>query len=301
MTEHQLNYFKTFSTGLIDSVLIKTKAKGYVTPCGSTYAAQELNCDWTWTNDNDDPDLDRVRRNNGGDKVANNSGYRNERSRIDGRITTPIDTFLRNWLETKDDTIFNTNPLRSNEEEDIDYTKEYSLPFKHASVTEMLIFFKWITMKAQLNSGMAKITQDDLLEVGCKFTLVDFSKLLKSFFDKSITRNWYDQETKTLEVKVGSRELKVAEGPGYIKFDMGPNQLEIIKLCGVNILSKEYQEAQTLLAETLTVNERIKRGDMTIGEEMDKFMNEELPAMLEESNRRLAEEKERRKTKEKTF
>tara|TARA_R110002153_G_scaffold270643_1_gene437186 strand:+ start:56 stop:841 length:786 start_codon:yes stop_codon:yes gene_type:complete len=242
MNETQLNYFKTYSTGLIDSVLIKTEAKGYVIPCGVGYTKDDLNCDWKWANnpqtgenydlEKSEKSYDRVRRNNGGNEVSRNQGYTTERARVDGRKTTPIDIFLRTWLDTKDDTIFNTIP---GEDPIIDYGKEYPLPFKNKKDIIALLLFKWVSMKCKINQGQVQITADDIKNIGINITLVDLSILLKSYFDRSLIRNWYDQESKTLELKVGGREQKNGKGAGYITFDMGPNQLQFIEALTNNL------------------------------------------------------------------
>jgi hypothetical protein len=242
MTNQQLNFFKTYSTGLIDSVLIKTEAKGYVKPVGKEYTRDEFHCDWKYANNpQTGENYDIESQPNTYDRVARNhkiieankmrSGY-GDRGRDSGNVTEPIDTFLRTWLETKDDTIFNTRP---GEEVELNFEKEYPLPFKDGKTIVALLLFKWVNLKCRIAGGTVNITSDDLNDIGNNITLVDLSKLLRSYFDKSLIKNWYDKETKTLTIQTGGRDQRVSEGPGYITFDLGPKQLEFAEKLVKNI------------------------------------------------------------------
>ena len=177
-----MNYYFNYTSGLIDNLLVRTKAENYT--------------------------VDGKRANVTNPK-APMPGRLHDQSRAFGELSIPIDgtnrSFLRDYLDKKE--------MKAGTG-DINYDHEYASPFSN-EINKLLLLFKWITGIQSITKNVVQITREDLKAIDMEhMSTLDLKKTFGKLFWNSLVTNMWNDGVWT--IKVGGRDLRVDEGPGYI-------------------------------------------------------------------------------------
>jgi len=210
-------YYTKFSVGLIDSLLTRQQENtDYLIPLtsgrGDTASTTTIN------------ERTLVRP----EKTGNDFEWMMGSQMVERPQTwkrSNLDTTVHNWLIKQE-----MKPVL----EDIDYDYEYASPFKDG-ITRLLLVFKWITGIQSITKEEVRLTKQDLELIGLDKPVYHYTKLFETLFGPinsyelskitgrytrdlsgSLTYNKYDPDTKEWVIKVGPRDLAVANGPGSV-------------------------------------------------------------------------------------
>lgn len=201
------NYYKTFTTGLIDGILIREdkkvpahtaeyydhgrKVEGYKY-YQETSLRRMLNASKTLKK-----------------HMEHRDGITTEGLVIKNNIDTCVYDYLCK-LELK--------PSFGN---DIDYTYEFAPPFTD-TVNKMLLILKWVAgIQSITKSNQITITKEELSEIGLNMSPLDLHKAIKAIFkDAAFSKNVYNHDERYVVLGVGGRDLQVSEGYGYVNLKM---------------------------------------------------------------------------------
>lgn len=197
-----MNYYFNFPSGLIDNLLVRTNAENYTVD---------------------------GKRANVTDTKAPMPGRLHDQSRAFGELCIPIDghnrSFLRDYLDKLE--------MKASTGE-INYDFEYASPFGN-DINKLLLLYKWITGIQSITKNTVQITKEDLKAIDMDhMSTLDLKKTFNKIFWNSLVINtWNDG---IWNIKVGGRDLRVDDGPGYINMRIGiPHLLEKIKEYHTNL------------------------------------------------------------------
>ena len=214
------NYYNTFATGLIDSLLIRlNEHTDYLVPVrdtdttdgdivdaakkGKLVRPDYAGSDFTWME---------------GKGLGTYEGKNMKKPITYKKIG--IDATVHKYLLKQE-----MKPSMG----DIDYSHEYASPFPD-SVNKTLLLLKWITGIQSITGDTVVITKKELAKIGYDHISplqlkIQFDKLFgyhkiteyhKSFYSGCLTYNYYNEDTKEWSVKIGSREMRYIRGAGTV-------------------------------------------------------------------------------------
>lgn len=198
-----MNYYFNYNTGLIDGLLTRLGIEDYAFAEGTQDPrANEVPNDLYMKSRTLGK---KVKRNNVLQSNVMVGGPITEKSRNTGHKTEPIDKYLRNWLHKQ---------AMEAVLEDFDYDHEYYSPFDN-NINKLLLILKWITGIQSITRNMVEITKEDLKAIDMDHkSVMDIKIAFDKLFYNSIVYSSYDAGT--WSIKLGTRDLKVGEGPGFI-------------------------------------------------------------------------------------
>ncbi len=206
-----MNYYNTFTTGTIDSLLMNIGKDGYAIPVDLETDGDRK----TEAHYYSKIRKKRMIRNNVGKSKVRVGGPTTDKSRAFGYEITPVDTFLRTYLHKE---------AMEAVMEDFNYEHEYASPFDNG-INQMLLIYKWIIGLQSITKNIVDITKDDLAKLGMDHkSVMDIKIAFDKLFSHEIVKSTYDSGT--WFIKLGGRSLLVGEGPGYIKIKMQIPALE---------------------------------------------------------------------------
>lgn len=204
-----MNYYFNYTSGLIDNLLVRTKAENYTVD---------------------------GKRANVTDPKAPMPGRLHDQSRAFGELCIPIDghkrSFLRDYLDK-----LQMKPSTG----DINYDVEYASPFGN-EINKLLLLFKWITGIQSITKDTVHITKEDLKAIDMEhMSTLDLKKTFSKIFWNSLVTNMWNDGIWT--VKIGSRDLRVGEGPGYINMRVSiPHLVQKIEEYHNNLKDQKKQQ-----------------------------------------------------------
>tara|TARA_R110002153_G_scaffold272842_1_gene442214 strand:- start:47 stop:769 length:723 start_codon:yes stop_codon:yes gene_type:complete len=207
------SYYTKFSVGLIDSLLIKSQEHtDYLVPLTSGSGATKTG--------KDVPENYLVRP----EKTGNDFEWMMGSSMVEKNQTwkkLSTDETVHNWLIKSE-----MKPVL----EDIDYDYEYKSPFD-GTISKALLLLKWIIGLQVITKDTVSITREDLAKIGYDHLSplqlkINFDKIFgktdglqynSTKLNGCLTKNHYNEDTKTWDVKIGPREVIVDNGPGSVR------------------------------------------------------------------------------------
>jgi len=197
-----MNYYTTFTTGIIDGLLLNTLANEYCYKVDKEALRKDAPYYYSTMK------KAYVQRNNIISDTAENRGTRNDRSNAFGRKEVPVENHLRTYLIKK------TGEYRAIIEDKFDYEEEYKSPFE-SSINRMLLIFKWISGIQSITKNTAVIKQSDIDQIGLNVKLGALKASFEKMFEKQIVTS--TQSNDEWRIKIGGNALNTGMGPGFIK------------------------------------------------------------------------------------
>lgn len=246
-------FYFTFSTSLIDGILMTTNQENYGTPTlwendiqtGGFHFRDQEDTKYAWsplTQQNKEryPKSVFVRNQYKLDAQGNKIIFDGRDRR--GPLLKTIDECVYNFFEGQ--------YLRPSIDDQLDYEQEFSSELMSSRTCQMLLFMKWIAgLQSIQKVPFVQITKKDLEELGItNISTLDLKKSFDIVFKRSqLPKNTWEDGVWT--VSVGPKDRMVGEGPGYIKIRIDqPYFLELIQ----NHHQKLRQQKIEELANTLT-------------------------------------------------
>lgn len=197
------NYYKTFSTGLIDGILIREDKK--IPTTQAEYYDNERNV----SGEKWHQQTSLRRMINSKDNIEKHLEVR------DGTMTegyaglSNIDTCVYDYLCRLE--------LKPSFGGEIDYTYEFAAPFSD-TINKLLLIVKWVAgIQSITQENSVEITKDNLKEISTMSPLQLHKAIKELFKDDVFGRNHYNYDDNILTLMVGGRDRKISEGFGYIK------------------------------------------------------------------------------------
>lgn len=198
------NYYKTFTTGLIDGILIREDKK--IPDTQAEYYDQ-------------------------GRGVGDQKWY--QQTALRRMLNKPAE--LESHTEVRDGTMTNGKVIKYNIDacvydylcklelkpsfgNELDYSYEFAPPFTD-TINKLLLLTKWISgIQSITEKTLIQIGKDEIEELDLNMTPLDLHKAIKATFKDSVfSMNRYNSDEKYVVLSIGGRDRKVTEGPGYVK------------------------------------------------------------------------------------
>lgn len=252
------DFYTTFKTSTIDSILMKLNQPGYGSILEWKDPNQEKGAYWTsvpetwaaWssltpTNRDKNPGCAFVRNQ----YVFDSTG---ERQSIKGRDRSAPKT------KTIDQCVFDymdSTQLNPSITEEINYEKEYIAPSfgiskgDNIGSIECLMIYKWIAGRHLIKFETIEVTDAILKEFGFQHGIKNYFRMFKLLFDSYCVTNRFEDGVWTVKMTKPASNITLNAGPGQIKIDyITPNNQQILQ----NIIQdhEEYQKIVSRDSET---------------------------------------------------